>query len=402
MKPEGVLDELGFLALSGVLAERMYPRLSTIMTRARYFIFVPAICQSVERGSKSVRQNAESVARRLQVSLCLELMKTSSNEPGVIGRRTKGDVVRPPSSIYWNSLNDLQIGTSGQSEADYYRGLAAASAAAPASYDDGVVFETDGADSGHFNPKHPTDGIVTKHGAIEPGLSLRMTAKEAAHLREMMLDQEKAAPLSLLGFRLERISKEKSWSKPPHSWNMSGLPSELERVANHAKCLSLLARGAQLQYHAMLFEKRFDLQDGGTRPAFDAWWSSAKAELSYWDVKDFRVLIDDSRRHKGMAQLPLHNFGFLQEWRDCVLKARNSGAAYEDEHARMLLSNRETRMRSVKARLHSASMSQPNSYLQEWKPADKYDPHEIYGLDFRHRVGNAIVSDIAHGLENGK
>jgi hypothetical protein len=42
LKKPGVIDELGFLMLNGVFAERLYPGVTTIMTRARYLVFVPA------------------------------------------------------------------------------------------------------------------------------------------------------------------------------------------------------------------------------------------------------------------------------------------------------------------------------------------------------------------------
>jgi hypothetical protein len=46
LKPGGVLDELGFLVLFGAFADRLYPATNTVMTRARYLVFVPAIYKS--------------------------------------------------------------------------------------------------------------------------------------------------------------------------------------------------------------------------------------------------------------------------------------------------------------------------------------------------------------------
>jgi hypothetical protein len=399
MKPEGVLDELGFLVLSGVLSDRLYPRLSTIMTRARYFIFVPAICRSVEGRTRSVRQNAEAVVRRMQVSLCLELLKTGPDERGVIGGRKKGNVVRSPSSVYWNSLNELGIGAGGLSEAAYYGSLASLGGAGLAHDDDGGALEIDG--ETYWNLPFPSRGIVGKLGIIEPGISLQMTACEAEFLRRMMLEREAKEPLSLLGWRLERDRKLTSPMRPAHSWEFESLPEELQRVVHHAKCLSLFARGAQLQYHAMLFAKRDDLTDVVTYSAFDAWWSHAKKTLANWDLNDFQALIEDCRRRSKTAPVAKNSFEFLRNWRHIVTTASKGGTAYSDEAARDLLRRREEQVRGGKARMRPSATANAVSYLQEWRPLEKYDPAELYALDYRHRVGNAMVADIADGLENG-
>ena len=41
-----------------------------------------------------------------------------------------------------------------------------------------------------------------------------------------------------------------------HPWDVPGLPPSTRRAALHARRLSLLARGATLQYHRMLIEKK--------------------------------------------------------------------------------------------------------------------------------------------------
>ena len=54
LRTPGVIDELGFLMLNGAFAERVYPGVTTIMTRARYLIFLPAIYRYLEQSRKAV------------------------------------------------------------------------------------------------------------------------------------------------------------------------------------------------------------------------------------------------------------------------------------------------------------------------------------------------------------
>ena len=45
---EDTIDALGFQPISDAFAERFYPGVTTPMTRARYFIFVPAVYRDCE------------------------------------------------------------------------------------------------------------------------------------------------------------------------------------------------------------------------------------------------------------------------------------------------------------------------------------------------------------------
>ena len=41
LKPEGVVDELGIGSIRDAFADQMFPGISTIQTRAKYFFIVP-------------------------------------------------------------------------------------------------------------------------------------------------------------------------------------------------------------------------------------------------------------------------------------------------------------------------------------------------------------------------
>lgn len=79
----GMLDELGIGTIRDTIAEKLFPGIPTIQTRARYLLFIPWILQMVEEGSL---RGAEDRTRRLQLQIRNALVTThSTNERGVIG-----------------------------------------------------------------------------------------------------------------------------------------------------------------------------------------------------------------------------------------------------------------------------------------------------------------------------
>jgi len=107
LRKPGVIDELGFLMLNGAFAERLFPGVTTIMTRARYLIFVPAIYRHLEQSGKAViGKDVDRVVRDLQFDLRNALEK---NEASFIGKEGGRNLIRVPSNIYWSALGSLGL-----------------------------------------------------------------------------------------------------------------------------------------------------------------------------------------------------------------------------------------------------------------------------------------------------
>ena len=97
----GTLDELGIGSVRDTIADLLFPGTSTIQTRARYFLFIPWILQSVEQGPG---RQAEIAARQLQLQVCEALSQAHGPNEGVIGREAGATLRRWPISIYWQGL----------------------------------------------------------------------------------------------------------------------------------------------------------------------------------------------------------------------------------------------------------------------------------------------------------
>jgi len=79
---DNTLDELGFGVLRDAFADVFFPATNTIMTRARYLIFLPAMCLLVEK-EKLSGKHAERRLTELENKLRMSLQNEESY--GVIG-----------------------------------------------------------------------------------------------------------------------------------------------------------------------------------------------------------------------------------------------------------------------------------------------------------------------------
>jgi hypothetical protein len=386
MKPQGVLDEMGFLVLLGAISDRLYPGISTIMTRARYFIFLPAIFRHIEERRLVKGRNADLVARDFQIKLCLALMATDRDDAGIIGKRNDGEVARPPSSVYWNALTVFGIATRKASESSYLASLSKRTAGRTITDDDGVQHEADY--DGFWSEEVPVAGLLTDDGEFAAGTSFRLSRAEGRYLRDCMLAHEQEDAPSLLGHLLHtQAQSDGSTAAYRYPWSVPGLSPELRRITDHARRLSLLARGAQLQYDALLFEKR-GVEDPGTIGAFTSWWEQSAEQLQTWDLGDFWGM--------SCVRNAFRDAAFLRTWRDAIVNHGSAQAAYSGRDARELILRRERELRGNKARFVS------KFHLDEWEPPKAYEPADHFKLAYRQGIGSRIVADIAAPLQKAR
>jgi hypothetical protein len=122
LKPEGMVDELGMGTIRDALANEMFPGISTIQTRARYFFIIHYIlyeyqaAKPAQRRGKSPSKFLED--REYEVMWQLAERYSYVEGQGVIGitKRYPEKIARRPSTIYWNGLNTYKfIDTQGLS-----------------------------------------------------------------------------------------------------------------------------------------------------------------------------------------------------------------------------------------------------------------------------------------------
>jgi len=385
LKPAGVLDELGFLTLLGAFSDRLYPGISTIMTRARYFFFVPAIYRHIESLPLGKRRHPATQARTLQIRLCQALLKGDPEQLGIIGKRTQGRVVRLPSSVYWAGLVTLGIANTAKSESAYQASLTSPVAGGQFHDDDGVVHDSD--DGSFWDAGIPLSAMPRLDGGDLPALRMAMTSQEAKYLRDRFLARDAAhGETSMLGHLLQADVAGNEFDAP---WHVHGLPTELEAIAKHAERVSLLARGAQLLYESMLFDAR-RIEDPGSDGAFSAWWQTASGSLKGWRFDEFECLgIVRRTKFRGDVQ-------FLSQWLHLLRSGRSPAMIFRAQEVRELFRQRERRVRGVKARLDSSF------HLEQWTPPEGYDLRRVHAFNYRHDIGRQILLDIKVGISEGR
>jgi hypothetical protein len=98
---QGVLDEIGFLALHRAYADRFFPGTSVLHTRLRYVLFVPWMYQALMHRPEHV--HIDSAVVRKEVIIAGRLKQ--AHEDGVIGGRSfPNPTSQPPSMVYWTAL----------------------------------------------------------------------------------------------------------------------------------------------------------------------------------------------------------------------------------------------------------------------------------------------------------
>jgi hypothetical protein len=83
-KEDDAADSLGLRPLNDLFSDWLYPGLTTPMTRARYFLFIPAILQNIEQHQHRTPERVREAAKKAQH----ELRKALGRVEGNIGRRS--------------------------------------------------------------------------------------------------------------------------------------------------------------------------------------------------------------------------------------------------------------------------------------------------------------------------
>jgi len=114
---KGVVDELGIGVIRDAFADLLFPGISTIQTRAKYFLIVPRLLKNYEDLTDRQRRNQSLsnflAEREKQCRIRLVEKYSKQENLGIIGvsfgTRADRDVHRQPSSVYWNGLRTFGI-----------------------------------------------------------------------------------------------------------------------------------------------------------------------------------------------------------------------------------------------------------------------------------------------------
>lgn len=121
MQADGTVDELGVGVIRNALSDAMFPGVTTIMTRAKYFFIIPRIIQSYishPAGKGTVREYLRQeendimhyLAKKYQYNEDERIIGVSvAKQNQYLSARQHKELVRKPSTIYWNGLRTFKL-----------------------------------------------------------------------------------------------------------------------------------------------------------------------------------------------------------------------------------------------------------------------------------------------------
>ena len=293
LKKQGVVDELGIGVIRDSFADRLFPGVSTIQTRAKYFILTALLLRDYERQPerKKAKQSLEEYLRDWEKWCRIRLAERYGNQGearGIIGitfgERRDRDVQRPPSSVYWNGLRTFGIVRTRLSLSEFgrevsgRRSLKALLEGTDHLKGDDLDAEVD--DGPRIRvPDVPSD--------YWDNLSITLSATEAEFLHQQIVA---SAYDSLLGQILlddEAIAELLKLRGNATFAEMTELPfvgrlkqAELRKTAYHARDFWTILKGAHTRYNWLL-QSRFGTSQGVEQRDKD--WNKWVSEMRHFD-----------------------------------------------------------------------------------------------------------------------
>lgn len=373
-------DELGLGTVRDAFADLFFPGISTIQTRARYFLFAPWIYLDLERKGKPSREMA-GLARSAEVRLINILAETEGESRGVIGFNARETLKRLPSNVYWQGLGLWRIRLFQGGQEAYQRSL-------DRFYEirkpRRLSLEEQQANaSSRIANWHP--GLPIAPDDFPRGATFALSRGEADYLRERILT---SVPDSLLAFL---VNESAGWDPAAieYPWSHPAIdrvgPVQRGRL-RHAENFALAMYGAALLYNLILAELATNTaardEYEGKLQVWALEMEGAHGALASWDRPALWRLV---RAVNPRISLPTQ--GFVEKWLALVLNVNAVGEIATSAPARRLIFEQEVSLKRDQARVKN-----PRA-LELWG-----GNAGAYRLNFRWSKAQQILLDILHGL----
>ena len=358
------LDELGIGVIRDAYADILFPGISTIQTRAKYFVLIPYLFnragkQNLSSGREVLRWINNSEDKLVETLL----INSKSEETGIIGKnalRQKRAVKMKPSSIYWNGLRTFEIiRASGVSMA-----VACTITAKTAKQKNDLEIKTDGetfddstaigSDTVLFSPIFPDYDF-------EKEASILLTKKEAEYLADK-ISKAVASKDTLLAFLVKNKLDCNSFDEMP----IDILPASIKRDYLLSRDFSDFIIGAHIRYNVIFSE----YEDIEMLQEWENWRNAFIARKFDLEAILSRITCNNSTQKFCKDFMEFTYNGHLEKIDDLIIF-------------------REKAVKGDRSKLHK-----PTEYRYN------YDrPVHFYRLDFRFGTAKTIIRDIIMGLE---
>ncbi|GAA1941581.1 DUF6361 family protein [Microbacterium aoyamense] len=323
-------DELGLGQIRDGIADALFPGTSTLLTRARYLLFVPWAYRKAA-GRKDATGDAAQFERDT-----IRALKDAGDYAGLLGMQAGEALKNLPSAIYWTMLRHYGI----LSDASLTRDDALRLEGMRAAPDDLSEHKRFRAWSTTL-PDAP-DGFPK---SLPGGFALQRD--EAEWLRDRILDQ---APDTLIA----HLAVERPDRESPAPWADAAaiaVSGDAHVMLDDARAFSSLMHGAQLLYNLMLAEEyeaagyeKLAEPTAGFRDRLDR-WSDELIDLRSWDLDLLLARVELTRGSPINPQ----SRRFVRNWRDLLIE--HGSAIADSAELRDFMARRERQHKGAQARL---------------------------------------------------
>ena len=364
------LDELGIGVIRDGYADLLFPGISTLQRRAKYFVLIPYLFGMAEH--RSFKNSAEILTwiNKQEHLLVPVLMKTSEESDeeisGIIGSRSHPKAVKVmPSSIYWNGMRTFEIIREENLSISNVCSIIMGKQIRKSEVE--ITTEAKNSDGQGFDDITAANENLSVFSPILPDYAfmseaeITLTKKEAEYLYLKMVTAKKTRN-SLLAFMLREKLLFPSFS----DINESILSDDLRINVSLAKMFADFIYGAHIRYNVIFA----DGKDDEMTAVYQQWRDD-------FDFDSFNLLAVLSKV-KENPDLKT----FLNEF--CLLAEKG-----DDKAVDQLIIRREKAIKRDRAKL-----CKPQEY--------RYDPARrvhYYKLNYRYNTAYTIINDVLSGME---
>lgn len=370
MKEKGATDELGIGTIRDRLADLLFPGSSTIQTRAKYFFIVPWCMMEAEKNYKS-RKGFIKKLKDLETSVIYKLIEVEDQEEkGIIGRESKENLKRKPSSIYWNGIKSygimpLQLSLNQYIDTIEYRNGKGKMLKEEAGLGDDK-------DHGFLEDNNIRWCIIKSNEGWLEELSINLSTEEAIYLRNTIIRSNPKSLYSIiLNDYLDIIHNE------DNIYDLSfkdKLPKETYEVFQLALDFGNIIHGAHLRFNIILHNKNLVIET-----KYDEEWQQWCKEMKnfHWESFDEVKLFALTNASDGIKT-------FVETWINIAKNIDNIDLNYADT----LIENREYSLKGGRAKIKNYSKVD----IDDWVGIGKYK------LNYRWDNVKTILTDINEGV----
>lgn len=389
LKPEGMVDELGLGTIRDSISNQLFPGISTIQTRAKYFFIIPYILRDYQLLSFTQKKNKTASKyleeREYEIMWYLAEKYNFLDGNGVIGitKHKPEKIARRPSAIYWNGIYTYQfIDTRGLSSEEYLSLITRLSFESLLSvkqvYGDEKGDDLDAGYEDFFRIKVPQNPDWLQD------LNLELNKAEAEFFEDRIISISKGKLISelLLNERLwQNFKKSEKFMDFAKFAARASLTVQKESLIGLKDIIILahdfseLMHGAHIVYNCLLQKKIFN------KDYFEENWAKWLQNL-HSSMIDFRSFDPDK-----LFILPSHTrdatIHFIKKW--WILAKNNFNNISERDD---IVINQEAIVKGSKARLR-------------WNKFDDVRENSWLGInyfDYRFNQAKTILNDIKTGL----